>query len=383
VRILFTTTPGRGHYHAMLPLARACCERGHEVLWATASDACAGLRERGFDAIEAGLPEGSTSGDLAAAFPEVMALPPSERPDHLFAKIFGPARAVPMLDELLPVVGQYKPALLVCDLAELAGPVAAAAAGVPNVTHAFGNPLPQVRIDRAARAMAPVWREHGLDPRPHAGLFEHLYVDIYPESLKTSAVPAGTAVQPIRPAPVVDRVPDDGSPLVYVTFGTVWSRDLSGHRTVLEGIRDLPIRVIVTVGPGADPAGLGEQPANVEIADYIPQGEILPRASAVVSHAGSGTFLAALATGLPQVVLPIAADQFLNAAAGAAAGAAIRIEPEAFDAATVREALTRVLDEPAYEAAAVQVRDEMRAMPAPEVVVAELERRFGLTGVAA
>lgn len=379
MRVLFTTTPGRGHWHAMLPLARACSEQGHQVLWATASDACAGLQARGFDAVTAGIPEGVTSEGLAARYPEVMALPAGERPDHLFSRIFGPERADPMLEQLLPIVRNWRPSVLVCDKAELAGPVAAAVAGIPNVTHAFGHPLPQVRTDRAAEAMAPVWRAYGLEPRPHAGVYEHLYLDIYPQSLKASGVPVGTPVQSLRPAPVLAAAGEADPPLVYVTFGTVWSRDLSGHRIVLEGISDLPIRVLVTLGPRADPADLGAQPSNVEIHEYVPQDEILPRAAAVVSHAGSGTFLAALAAGLPQVVLPLAADQFLNAAAGAAAGAAVRVDPEAFRPDTHRAALVQLLEAPAYAAAAARVQDEIRAMPPPAEVAAELDRRFGTT----
>ena len=94
----------------------------------------------------------------------------------------------------------------------------------------------------------------------------------------------------------------------------------------------------------------------------------------MVSHAGSGTFLAALAAGLPQVLVPIGADQFRNAAAGVAAGAAIRIDADVFDAATVRAALIRVLDDSAYAAAATRLQREINAMPAPGEVVVELER---------
>ena len=54
---------------------------------------------------------------------------------------------------------------------------------------------------------------------------------------------------------------------------------------------------------------LGSLPGNVHVSRVIPQSLLLPRCSAVVSHGGSGTLLAALAHGLPQVCLPQAADQ--------------------------------------------------------------------------
>lgn len=54
VRVLVTTTPGRGHYHPMLPLAQAIAARGHDLLWVAADDVCERLRAQGFQARAAG-----------------------------------------------------------------------------------------------------------------------------------------------------------------------------------------------------------------------------------------------------------------------------------------------------------------------------------------
>ena len=147
-----------------------------------------------------------------------------------------------------------------------------------------------------------------------------------------------------------------GRPLVYVTFGTVFNQDLTTITTVVEGVRELDIDVLVTLGPGTDPAGLGAQPDNVNVRDYVPQEETLARAVAVVSHAGSGTFLAALAHGLPQLALPQAADQFLNAHAAASAGVAREIAPGEITAERVRAELQRVLGDRSIADTALQKR---------------------------
>lgn len=76
-------------------------------------------------------------------------------------------------------------------------------------------------------------------------------------------------------------------------------------------------------------------------------------------------------------MLPQAADQFLNAAAGARAGAGIAIAPHELSAERVRNELERLLAEPAFRDASEQLRDEIAAMPAPEAVAEEIERRFG------
>src|SRR6185503_13419353 len=117
----------------------------------------------------------------------------------------------------------------------------------------------------------------------------------------------------------------DDRPLVYVTFGTVFNRDVALLARVVGALALLPVRVVVTVGPGGDPDALGPQPHHVHVARYLPQDEILPLCAAVVSHGGSGTFLAALAAARPQLCLPQAADQFLNAAALERSGAGVTL----------------------------------------------------------
>lgn len=64
----------------------------------------------------------------------------------------------------------------------------------------------------------------------------------------------------------------------------------------------------------ADPEQVpSELPANVVTAKYLPFSKLLPLARAVVHHGGVGTTSQCFATGVPQLVLPMAFDQFDNA----------------------------------------------------------------------
>jgi UDP:flavonoid glycosyltransferase YjiC (YdhE family) len=377
MRVLFTTTPGRGHYHPMLALADALAERGHEIAWAAAEPVCAQLRERGYAAMAAGNPEPPRGVSLDERYPDLASIPMAERVNFLFARIFGPERAAPMLEDLLPLAREWSPSLMVCEQAELAGPIVAAALGVPNVTHGFGHPLPADRVARAGDAMKPLSEAHGLNAPPFAGTYRHIYIDIYPEALKAYGNEHIPDVLKLRPHDPEPAAATDGPPLVYVTFGTVFNRDLSLIATVVEGVRALPVQVVVTLGPGRQPGALGDQPSSVHVAEYIPQAELLPRCAAVVSHAGSGTFLAALAQGLPQLVLPQAADQFLNASAGAQAGVARAIPAGEITAERVREELERVLNDPAIAASAQAMSAEVAAMPSAGDVANDLAQRYG------
>ncbi|MGI9022061.1 MAG: glycosyltransferase [Acidimicrobiales bacterium] len=390
MRVLFTTTPGWGHVHPMVPLAQAFVVRGDEVQWAAAPEVCARLDKVGFATTEAGLGEAESMTMFAEQFPEVTTIPPTERPLFMFPRIFGTIRAEPMLADLLPVVRDWRPTVVVAEAGELAGPIAAATVDAPSITHGFGTLLPRERVSAVAGAVAPLWEGQDLEPRPYGGSYDHLYLDIYPPSLRAGDRSHVPHVQPLRPVAFAaagdEALPDWATcppvagqtepPLVYVTFGTVFNTDLSQVAAAVDGLAGLPVRVVVTLGPRADPAVMGPQPPNVHVARYIPQTELLPHCAAVVSHAGSGTFLASLAQGLPHLCIPQAADQFDNAATCVRSGAGLALAPGTATAAAVREGVERLLSDPSFRSAAERVAGEIADMPGPDVAARIIGERF-------
>lgn len=381
MRVLFTSVPSFGHVHPSIPLALALLGRGREVLWATGADACGRLARVGIDAVPAGLADDSRLPEYRRRYPEAAALAPEERPDHMFPKIFGAVSAPPMLDDLVPIVREWRPDLIVADAAELAAPIAAAAAGVPHVTHSFGALTPPHRVVAAADEVAPLWRRLGLEPRPFAGLYDQLYIDIYPPSMQVADMSHVARQQPLRPVSVDgagDEEPpfgfDDGAerPFVYLTFGTIWG-DNAALRAAVEAIRGLDVKLLVTVGPRGDPEALGPQPPNVLVERYVPQTLIFPRCDVVVSHAGSGTTLGALAHGIPQLCLPQGADQFINASSCERARVGLSLHPDDADRDAIAAAVERLLTEPPFRRAAAGIATEIDGMPPPDEVAAVLE----------
>lgn len=65
--------------------------------------------------------------------------------------------------------------------------------------------------------------------------------------------------------------------------------------------------------------------AEVECSAYTPFRRLLPQAAAVVHHGGIGTCVASLAAGIPQVIVPLAFDQFDNAERSERLGVARRV----------------------------------------------------------
>ncbi len=381
-RVLVTAPAGLGHIHPMVPLARAVADRGHDVLWAVPVDGVDHVERAGLRAVGVAPPELTSVADVRRRYPEIDALPPLEVGDVMFGKLFGAILAPEMLAGLAPVALDWRPELVVADAAEFAGHIMAAELGVPSVTKGFGPLLPERRVGRAGEEVAPLWRSRGLEPRPYGGSYDHLYLDVYPPALQAQAPTHIDARELLRPVTADGHVeissqlplPDARSdrPLVYVTMGTVFN-DPEPLRVVLSGLRELDVRVLVTVGPSADPDVLGAQPAHVRVESYVPQSLVLPHCDVVVSHAGSGTVLAALTLGLPQVCLPQGADQFLNAIAVASAGAGISLMPGEANADNIRDSVARLLDDASIRDAAVTVGTQIASMPAPDDVAAVLE----------
>jgi len=382
MRVLLTSPAGLGHIHPMVTLARGMVARGHDVLWAAPADGVDHVRQAGLRAVATGAAGLTHPAEVVRRYPELRELSPAEMPNVLFGKMFGAVATPSVLADLAPVALEWRPDLIVAAAAEFAGHIVAAELGVPSVTKGYGPVLPERRVAGAAEEVAPLWRQRGLEPRPYGGSYDHLYLDIYPPALPTEAAPHIPRCQLLRP------VPHDGhgdasmplplptaraeAPLVYVTMGTVFN-DPAPLRGIIDALRDMPVSTLVTVGPRADPASLGTQPAYVRVERYVPQTAVLAHCDVVVSHAGSGTVLATLALGLPQLCVPQGADQFLNAAAVASAGAGIALMPGDATTDAVCNAIQRLLDDPSFRTESARVSASIDAMPSPEDVAAALE----------
>jgi UDP:flavonoid glycosyltransferase YjiC (YdhE family) len=377
VRVLVSSTSGHGHVLPMVPLASALQAAGHDVLWALAADAERLVSDAGLTTA----PAGQTRAESDRMRQEILRgmgdLAPEARGSYVFPRLFAGDRVPPMVADLLPLVQAWRPDLLVHEMGEFAAPLVGDLLGVPHVSHAFGGANQADQLDGAAARLAGLWRSHGLEVPPYAGALEHLYLDICPPAVQT--VPMGHIPrrQPLRPGtyagaepPDVRTLLDDGSgrPLVYLTLGTVQNREPL-FRELLGAVAALDVRVLVTLGPGADPSTLGPQPPGVRVEAYVAQSAVLPHSDVVVSHAGSGTVLATLAHGLPQLCVPQAADQFRNAAGVDQAGAGLRLSSQEATPAAVADGVRRLLAEPEFGVAARRVGAEIAAMPSPEEVV--------------
>jgi MGT family glycosyltransferase len=131
------------------------------------------------------------------------------------------------------------------------------------------------------------------------------------------------------PAWAGDWTPPAGDdPLVLVGMSSTFMDHAELLQRVATALGRLPVRGVLTTGPSI-PLDAIEAPANVTVVERAPHREVLRHASAVVTHAGHGTVIKALAAGVPVVALPLGRDQLDNAARVAHHGAGLRLKPKA------------------------------------------------------
>lgn len=236
---------------------------------------------------------------------------------------------------------------------------------------------PTVRVwQQVAGALERLAAEWEISNGAHA-LLDAPFIDICPPPLRGPEPLAFRESELLRPTPVPaaaeDLLPGELQDLpfertVHVTLGTVVNTTPGLLARLVAALRDEPVNLVVAAGPDLDPAALGPQPSHVFVARYLPHSWLLPRCDAVVSHAGAGTLLASLAHSLPSVLVPVGAEQLVNACIAAAAGAAVHVDAAEADGAALRQAVRSILSEPRFAAAAAGIAAAIAAMPTADEV---------------
>jgi len=371
MRMLFTFAGGRGHLEPLVPIARAAQGAGHTVAVAGQALLLEAVRAFGFAALTAGARVGRLN--------KSPLLPPEpEREELALARSYAGWIARGRAADLLAVCAEWRPDLLVCDEFDFGAMIVAERLGLPHATVLVSAAGSFVRKEVIADPLNMLRADHGLPPDDAVAMTaRHLVLSPFPPRFRDPAAPGGENLRwtPADAAAAEVSEFTKKRPLLYVTLGTVFNLE-SGDlfQRVLAGLRALPANALVTVGEQLSPAELAEQPAHIRIAGFIPQGKILPQCSAVLSHGGSGTVMGALAHGLPQVLIPMGADQPHNAARCVALGLGLVLDPIVATPEMVRAAVATVLSDPAYRLAAGRMRDDIAALPPPSHAVALLER---------
>jgi UDP:flavonoid glycosyltransferase YjiC (YdhE family) len=367
MRALVVASPGTGHVFPLVPVSWALRSHSHDVLVATTGDGIARAMNAGLTVVDV-----SPGVNMRDVFMSVGPGPGGWKPNpapadareqavQLFARV-----SKIMLAGTESVARRWRPDVMIYGELQGAGALVAARLGVPAVEHA-------ISLAGGGGVFVPqMWSR--LAPGP---VVEPVAViRIAPPSL-TSAARGWT----VRPVPYNGGavVPEEllsppTRPRILITMGTVvpLRRGVGLVRDLVDAVVTADRSMDVLVALGCDPAELGSLPGSVRAYQWLPLSATLPTCSVVIHHGGAGTTLSALAAGVPQVVVPQGADQFLNAESVSRRGCAMTADlaPVAINEC-LRRALSGELDR-----AAKEVRDEIATLATPSEIAIRLVRHL-------
>ena len=358
MRILFSAVPVAGHVLPVTPMVAAAAADGHQAAILTSGDLKGLLAP--FVVLAAGP---SMEVNAAETVKRIGKRWAGVGPEA--AEMFAGTRVDLAFDEACMRADEFGAKLIICDALDFVGPAVAATLKVPWAVHGIAGGMPP----QFTRALDERWAAQ-LAQRGLSGTPRLAYVDPYPDLLHGAGAPLAEDRMPVRIMPY-DRsdavyespVFDRPAPRVLITLGTTF-QDHDMEQEFVRSVAKAGFNVLVT--RSADDETV--QAPNVRYVGFVPLARILPDADLVVSAGGTGTVLSALASGLPMVIRPVAADHPVNAARAEQLGAARVVT----DPADVGAAVQEVLGDPAFRQAARAVQEQNLVLPTPAEVLRSL-----------
>ncbi|MER5962898.1 nucleotide disphospho-sugar-binding domain-containing protein [Streptomyces sp. NPDC002057] len=414
MRILFAVAPLTAHLYPSVPLAWALQSAGHDVRVAGNTGLVGEITAAGLTAVGIGEPDSPLApitDEELDRFSEALGFEPGSDFDRLWRatryylvaayKRYHPdaeGRQGPA-DNLVEAARSWRPDVVVWDPACPVGAVAARECGAASVRMLWGpdyfgwirrtlagrkgDPVSAAgaESDPLAALLAPVFGRFGHDFSDDL-LFGDVTVDPIPAQLPG---PEGLRRIPMRWVPYTGAGPvpewlarPPERPRVCLSLGVTGRAVHDGRdervAAVLEAVADLDVEVVATVNTaqlGPDPS----VPDNVRIVDYLPLTQVMPTCSAVVHHGGFGTFFAAAAHRVPQLIVGEDLGSALNSTRYLESrGAGVTLHADGLSAAEVGKQLSRLLTEPSFREGAAAVHADLTAAPGPGELVPVLER---------
>lgn len=401
MRVIFTPFDYPSHYRQQVSLAWALRAAGHDVMVASGKRLEKAILGTGMTPVSVG-----DEYDIVGAYQQIdiqlekmfgrrlttdalTGMTPDEIKKYVDVGWVPYARyASGMTDDLVELVRSWQADLIITDPLVYASTLASQITGVPLIRNLYGPDF--YRHIKAPGVSGP----HEGDPRawwpePIVELFDRFSVTLQDEYAEALVDPVPAKMQLLfesRRIPM-QYVPYNGTRSaaswlrersvrrrVCVTWGTMTGGLTSQKRfllpDVVRSVSAVDAEVVLAITP-ADAERLGDLPDDVRLIGETPLHLLLPTCDAVVHQGGSGTLLTGARYGVPQIIIPEAGDQPMNASCLAPTGAGIVIKPD--DVAGTGDAVTELLRESSYGDAAFLLQKEMLAQPSPAEVVGTLE----------
>lgn len=403
MRFLCVSAQLAGHldWGGFLPTAKALMQAGHEVLWATGRELQSELDAQGVPV--------HILQETGWRWPP----PPPVHRGAATQEEFQRLRMVRSLDQWLDVervraatlelaeVGQlFRPHLIVGEMFVAAAGIVAELLGVPFAVAGWPavQPNPSASGEGAAAAavgdlalerVEALLKDSGVNgvnwalDGPAALRSPLLHLTYWSPRWYAGArlLPqtrmVGGAAPPPKPreSPWLDRLPAD-RPWIFITLGTAFTKDINFFVIAAQAAAEAGGVPILAVGNGYDVGGTGTGwtarevkamgsriPRPAALVERIQFAEALPYIAGAIHHGGAGTTHALVTHGVPQIVVPKAADQARQATGVVRTGVGYHIPATQMTVPLASKALERILpdDAPARRNAAM-LREEFASL---------------------
>jgi len=339
----FVSAPLYSHldWGGYLATAQALIRRGHDVIWVSETPVAGALAKAGVPFVPV-----RKTGWLwpPPPVPDLTTIPPQQAVMLRYTRALDTwlsealvGEAVEALIELATEIGA--PNVIVTDPFLTAAALAAEALGLPlavcgwpaqkELNEDFLFPVQkslgsdsQGRIERLCRRFGLQGINIAPGPTPSI-LSPHLHVTYFSPSWyaadENNMLPQTLFVGG-KPTPPQDAPPEwltalpESTPLALVTLGTTFTGDLGFFSWAAQAAARVGFVPIVVIGwnpiaPEDKAKLIAALPKNTRLLNFVPFAHVLPRTQLMIHHGGMGTTHAALIYGLPQIVVPHAADQ--------------------------------------------------------------------------
>lgn len=389
MRVWFSVIPGHGHFFPLLPLASALKAAGHSVVFCTSLSYGRVINDHGFDhhAVGPDYTQNSAKGD-AEELEEVQ--------QRLLKAMFEDAPPL-VMDSFQSLFEREQPDVMLVDPIDGGGMIAAELAGIP-----WGSVVNAVRtgwlagrlpfdLDERRSFLEDVLRT-ARSLRNSVGLPETdllLNEEPYDRTFSLTMEPPSLGTWPhdwqshtshlLRPE--IHRTPGtdetwledlaEDQPILVITLGTLFGTPSLYRRaieTAFEADIDDKTQVVAVTSHNLE---IDHQ--RLTKAAWVSMDRLLDKATAVVHHGGWGSTIAALATGTPAVVMPLAVDQRYQASRIHSVGAGVMISSDHLEE-ELQHGIEKVIGNPTYTANALRLQMEIDQMPPASEVVPLIEQ---------
>lgn len=261
-----------------------------------------------------------------------------------------------------------------------AGRIPPARGHIGRLRDRIGFTLTNLLWDGGRRSLNDARALHGLDPLQHLWSQWDRAARVLMLTGSAFDDPPPNAPNVRYVGPVLEDIPAEGAlalppgenPLVLVGLSSSYMNQSDLLRRIAQALSTEPVRGVITTGPAIDPVDIPAA-SNVVVLRSAAHSELILQAKLVVTHAGHGTLIKAIAGGVPVLCIPLGRDQPDNAARAARHGVGVVLSSRS-DAATIATAVRDMLGEPSYAAAAAALGKQIQLEIASGALVEELER---------